>query len=149
MNKTYSAKPADIDRKWYVLDASETTLGRVSTVAARLLIGKDKPMVTSHIDCGDFVIIVNADKLQVSGDKIDSKKYYHHSQHPGGLRTRTLKEQMERDPSKVLIHSIRGMLPVNKLQAGRLNRLKVYSGSEHQHQAQKPETLNLKKGQSK
>ena len=148
MNKTYSAKPSEVERKWYVIDASDNTLGRISTKAATLLLGKEKPMFTSHIDCGDYVIVINADKLKVTGNKMDDKKYYHHSQHPGGLRTRTLGEQMDRDPTKIITHAIRGMLPANKLQKERLNRLKVYTGSEHQHQAQQPVIISLKKGQS-
>ena len=149
MIKTYSAKPSEVERKWYVIDASDNTLGRISTVAAKLLLGKDKPMFTHHIDCGDYVIITNANNLKVTGDKLNSKKYYHHSQHPGGLRTRSLQEQMERDPAKVIIHSIKGMLPANKLQQGRLKRLKIYLDNEHQHEAQKPTTISLKKGSSK
>ena len=147
MNKTYSAKPSEVERKWYLIDASDNTLGRISTTASKLLIGKGKAMFTSHIDCGDYVIIINADKLKVTGNKLTSKKYYHHSQHPGGLRTRTLSEQMDRNSTKVIIHAVRGMLPVNKLQAERLKRLKVYAGGEHQHQAQQPQLLSLKKGQ--
>src|ERR1700721_3751128 len=137
--KTYSAKPSDVTRKWYQIDASSAPLGRISTVAATLLLGKDKPQFTKHIDCGDYVVIVNADKLVVTGNKPTQKKYYHHSQHPGGLRTRTLEEQMKLDSTKVIFHSIRGMLPVNKLREARLERLKIYPGAEHSHEPQKPE----------
>ncbi len=146
MNKTYSAKPKDIERKWYVIDASENTLGRISTEASRLLIGKGKPMFTSHIDCGDFVIIINAKDLKVSGNKLDDKKYYRHSGYPGGLYTRSLKEQLDKDPTVLITKSVRGMLPVNKLRDGRLQRLKIYSGSDHPHQAQQPVTITTKKG---
>lgn len=146
MNKTYSAKPKDIERKWYVIDASDNNLGRISTEAARLLIGKGKPMFTSHIDCGDFVIIINAKELKVSGNKLKDKKYYRHSGYPGGLYTRSLQEQLDKDPTLVISKAIRGMLPVNKLRDGRLLRLKIYTGSEHPHQAQKPITLTTKKG---
>ncbi len=142
--KTYSAKPTDVVRKWYVIDASELPLGRVSTVCANLLTGKGKPMFTKHIDCGDFVIVINADQLVVTGDKIEKKMYYHHSHYPGGLKEATLKEKMAKDSTQVIIHSIRGMLPVNKLRADRLQRLKVYAGETHNHAAQKPEILNLK-----
>lgn len=142
--KTYSAKPADVSRKWHVLDASEATLGRVSTVAASLLIGKGKPQVTAHIDTGDYVIVVNADKLMVSGDKLRSKMYYRHSGYPSGLTERTLADQMKADAREVIIQAVRGMLPVNKLRDSRLARLKVYSGPEHSHEAQKPELMSVK-----
>jgi large subunit ribosomal protein L13 len=143
--KTYSAKPSDVTRKWYVIDATEAPLGRVATVAASLLIGKGKPMFTHHIDTGDFVIIINAGNLVVTGKKMQDKMYYRHSQFPGGLTETTLADQMEKDPTAAITHAIRGMLPVNKLRDGRLARLKVYAGAEHKHEAQKPETLSLKK----
>lgn len=142
--KTYSAKPKDITRKWYLLDASAMPLGRLSTVAARLLIGKDKPQFTPHIDIGDYVVVTNAAKLSVSGNKISKKKYFRHSGFPGGLYSRTLSEQMERDPTKVVIKSVRGMLPVNKLRPARLARLKVYVGIEHDHPGQKPTEYQMK-----
>ena len=142
--KTYSAKPSEVTRKWYVLDASEVPLGRLSTVAAELLTGKRKPMYTSHIDCGDYVIVVNADKLVVTGKKIEDKMYYKHSGFPGGLTETTLKFEMEKDSTKPVYKSIRGMLPVNKLRDERLKRLKIYAGSEHNHEAQKPEVMKLK-----
>jgi large subunit ribosomal protein L13 len=144
--KTYSAKPSDITRKWYVLDASEAPLGRLATQAATLLTGKGKPQFTAHIDCGDFVVVINADKLVVTGNKLADKMYYHHSGYPGGLRETSLQDLMAKDATKAVIAAIRGMLPVNKLRDERLKRLKVYGGSEHQHQAQKPESLSLKKG---
>ncbi len=142
--KTYSAKPTEVERKWYVLDASEVPLGRLSTVAATLLTGKGKPMFTHHIDCGDFVIVINADKLVVTGNKMEGKTYYSHSQYPGGLTETKLRHQMDKDSTAVLTHAIRGMLPVNKLRPDRLKRLKVYAGAEHNHEAQKPETMSLK-----
>lgn len=142
--KTYSAKPSDVTRAWYVIDASEAPLGRVATKAATLLTGKGKPMFTHHIDTGDYVIIINAEKLVVTGDKMTKKMYYHHSHYPGGLKEATLAEKMEKDPTHALTHAIRGMLPVNKLRDGRLARLKVYAGAEHNHEAQKPETISLK-----
>lgn len=142
--KTYSAKPSEVTRKWYVIDASETTLGRVATQAARLLIGKDKPMVTHHIDCGDFVVIVNTDKLKVTGSKLEEKMYYHHSGHPGGLTETKLKDVMAKDSTRALYEAVRGMLPVNKLRDGRLLRLKLHAGAEHNHEAQKPEVISLK-----
>jgi large subunit ribosomal protein L13 len=142
--KTYSAKPSDVTRKWYVVDASETTLGRVSTRVATLLTGKGKPIFTHHIDCGDYVIIINADKLVVTGNKLEDKMYYRHSGFPGGLKEFTLQEKMNKDSTEVLLHSIRGMLPVNKLRDGRLARLKIYAGADHQHEAQKPEVISVK-----
>jgi large subunit ribosomal protein L13 len=142
--KTYSAKPVDVTRKWYVVDASEAPMGRVATKIAVLLTGKEKPMFTHHIDCGDYVVVINAGKLKVSGDKMRQKMYYHHSQYPGGLKELTMAEKMEKDPTYALYHAIRGMLPVNKLRDARLGRLKLYEGAEHQHEAQKPETVSLK-----
>jgi len=142
--KTYSAKPTEVTRKWYVLDASELPLGRLSTVAADLLTGKGKPMFTKHIDCGDYVVVINADNLVVTGNKLEDKMYYRHSHFPGGLKEATLKDKMAKDSTEVISHSIRGMLPVNKLRAERLKRLKVYAGIDHNHDAQKPEKLTLK-----
>lgn len=142
--KTYSAKPADVTRKWYVVDASQVPLGRMSTQVATLLTGKNKPMFTSHIDCGDYVVVINTDKLVVTGNKLEDKKYYRHSGYPGGLKQASLKEKMTKDSTQVVIQAIRGMLPVNKLREGRLARLKVYSGAEHQHQAQNPETYDIR-----
>ncbi|MBC7581507.1 50S ribosomal protein L13 [Aeromicrobium sp.] len=141
--KTYSAKPTDVTRKWYIVDASEVTLGRVATQVAILLTGKSKPQFTKHIDCGDFVVVINAANLKVTGDKLETKMYYHHSGFPGGLRERSLKEQMELDPTEAVKHAIRGMLPVNKLRDDRLLRLKIYPGAEHKHEAQKPEAFSL------
>lgn len=142
--KTYSAKPTDITRKWYVLDASEAPLGRLSTRAATLLTGKGKPQFTHHVDTGDYVIVINAAALQVTGGKEAKKMYYRHTGYPGGLKEATLQEVLTNDPTKAVIQAIRGMLPVNKLRDGRLARLKVYAGAEHNHEAQKPEVLALK-----
>jgi large subunit ribosomal protein L13 len=144
--KTYSIKPSDVTRKWYVVDASEAPLGRVATQVATLLTGKGKPQYSHHIDCGDYVVVINTDQLQVTGDKLEQKMYYHHSHFPGGLKETPLKKQIEKDSTQAVIHAIRGMLPVNKLRDGRLLRLKVYTGAEHNHAAQKPETISLKKG---
>lgn len=143
---TYQAKPSDVTRKWYVLDANKATLGRLSTLAAELLIGKQKPMFTKHIDCGDYVVVINAKNLVVTGNKLEDKLYQNHSGYPGGLRTRTLREVMESDPTEAVMRSIRGMLPVNKLRDARLTRLKIYSGSDHHHAAQKPTNLSVNKG---
>ena len=145
--KTYSAKPTDVNRKWYVVDASEAPLGRVATKIAKLLTGKDKPMFTKHIDTGDYVVVViNADKIQVTGTKMDTKMYYHHSGFPGGLKEATMREKQAKDPSNAIFHAVRGMLPVNKLRDERLNRLKIYAGTEHNHAAQKPEAISVKEG---
>lgn len=144
--KTYSAKPSDVTRGWYIIDAAEVPLGRMATRIATLLTGKEKPQFTTHIDCGDNVIVINADKLVVTGDKITDKKYYHHSLYPGGLYERTLGEQMGRDARVVIQKAVKGMIPVNKLRPARLARLKVYTGTEHSHEAQKPVLLSLKKG---
>ncbi len=143
--KTYSAKPTEVTRTWYVIDASEAPLGRVATKAATLLTGKEKPMFTHHIDTGDYVVIINAEKLVVTGDKMNKKMYYHHSHYPGGLKEATLAEKMIKDPTHAISHAIRGMLPVNKLRDGRLARLKVYAGTEHNHAPQKPVSLSLAK----
>ena len=144
--KTYSAKPADVKRTWHVLDASKTPLGRLSTVAARLLLGKDKPSFTHHIDVGDYVIVINADSLIATGNKKADKIYFRHSGFPGGLYSRTMNEM---DPTKVIEHSVRGMLPVNKLRKGRLARLKIYSGDQHNHNAQNPVQFEIKRKGSK
>jgi len=142
--KTYSQKPAEVTRVWHVIDASEAPLGRISTVAASLLLGKGKPTVTSHVDGGDYVIIINAEKLVVTGDKKQKKIYYRHSGFPGGIKQQTLQEKMDKDPTSVFVRAVRGMLPVNKLRDGRLARLKVYTGSEHGHGAQQPQSFSVK-----
>ncbi len=142
--KTYSAKPSDITRVWYVIDASEAPLGRLSTRVATLLTGKGKPEFTKHIDVGDYVIVINADQTVTTGDKLEKKIYYSHSNYPGGLKEATLAEKMIKDPTFAIRNAVRGMLPVNKLRDERLNRLKIYSGSDHQHEAQKPTTISIK-----
>lgn len=142
--KTYSAKPNDVTRVWYVVDASELPLGRLSTRVAELLMGKGKPMFTKHIDCGDYVIVINAEKLVVTGNKLEKKIYYKHSNYPGGLRETSLQYELDKDPTTVIYKSVRGMLPVNKLRDERLKRLKIYAGDTHEHEAQKPVTISLK-----
>lgn len=144
--KTYSAKPSDVTRAWYVIDASEAPLGRVATRVATLLTGKGKPQFTQHIDCGDFVVVINTDKLVVTGDKMQKKTYYRHTGYPGGIKEATLADKMAKDSTDVIVKAVRGMLPVNKLRDERLKRLKVYAGAEHNHEAQKPQTLSLKEG---
>ncbi|HSX05136.1 MAG TPA: 50S ribosomal protein L13 [Candidatus Saccharimonadales bacterium] len=142
--KTFSAKPSDVTRAWYVIDASEATLGRVATKIATLLTGKGKPQFTSHIDCGDFVVVVNAGTPKVTGNKLEDKMYYRHSGYPGGLHEASLKEVLAKTPDRALYEAVRGMLPVNKLRDARLARLKIYAGAEHNHQAQKPTAISVK-----
>lgn len=139
--KTYSAKPGEVERKWYVVDASSMNLGRLSTAIANYLIGKKKPMYTPHIDCGDYVVVINSDKLKVTGDKKLKKIYYRHSGYPGNLKETNLQTLIDDDSTKVIYGAVKGMLPVNKLRAERLKRLKIYAGKEHNHSAQNPETI--------
>ena len=141
--KTYSAKPSEVTRTWFLVDASEAPLGRVATEVAQHLIGKKKPMFTQHIDCGDHVVVINADKLVVTGNKLQDKKYYRHSQYPGSLKTTTLQEQIDKDSTAVIVAAVRGMLPKNKLITERLKRLKVYAGNEHKHAAQQPKKVSV------
>lgn len=142
--KTYSAKPSDVKRVWYVVDASEAPLGRVATRIAKLLTGKDKPMFTHHIDTGDYVVVINAKNVVVTGSKMDTKHYYKHSGFPGGLKEATMREKLEKDPTYAVMHAVRGMLPVNKLRDARLDRLKIYADAEHMHEAQKPKAISVK-----
>jgi len=143
--KTYSAKPSEVTRKWYVIDAQDAPVGRIATKVATLLTGKGKPMFTSHIDCGDFVIIINTDKAVFTGQKEDDKKYYRHTGFPGGIKDRTVGEQRALDSTVLFEKAIYGMVPVNKLRADRMKRLKLYADAEHNHEAQKPETISMKK----
>ena len=129
--KTFSAKPAQVNRDWYIFDASKTPLGRLSTQIAILLMGKNKPIFTKHIDCGDYVIVINSDKLVVTGDKLTQKKYYHHSMHPGGLKEIDLQTQLTKDSTKIIERAVRGMLPVNKLRDQRLARLFIFLDNKH------------------
>jgi large subunit ribosomal protein L13 len=142
--KTYSAKPTDVTRVWYVVDASEASIGRVATKIATLLTGKGKPQFTKHIDCGDFVVVINAEKVVATGDKLNKKIYYRHSHFPGGLKEASLSEKLEKDPAFVITNAVRGMLPVNKLRDDRLKRLKVHVGADHNHEAQKPQLISVK-----
>lgn len=136
--KTFSPKPKDLTRRWYLLDASQMPLGRLASTAAALLIGKGKPTFSPHFDGGDFVVVINAQTPVISGAKAKDKVYYRHSGFAGGLHSRRLEEQLSRDPTKVVYQAVRGMLPANKLRPERLKRLKIYSGGDHQHQAQNP-----------
>ena len=141
--KTYSAKPKEIEQRWYVVDAEGQTLGRLATRIADTLRGKGKPQYTPHVDTGDFVVVVNAGKIRVTGQKLDQKMVRWHSGYPGGLKERTLREQLQRRPTEVIRKAVKGMLPKNRLAAAQLRKLKVYAGPEHPHQAQAPKTLEL------
>ena len=141
--KTYVAKPATIAKKWYVVDADGLTLGRLSTVVADTLRGKRKPIYTPNIDTGDFVIVVNAEKIRVTGNKLDDKMYWRHSGYPGGIKGESLRSLLDRRPTEVVRRSVKGMLPHNKLGAAQLRKLKVYAGPDHPHEAQHPEPLEI------
>ncbi|MEX2007009.1 MAG: 50S ribosomal protein L13 [Candidatus Saccharimonadales bacterium] len=141
--KTYSLKPTDIKRQWYLLDAAQASMGRVASFAARLLLGKDKPNQSPHMDSGDFVVIINAKDTKFTGNKGEKKIYYRHSGFPGGLKQKTLNEAMAQDPTYALRHAIRGMLPPNKLRTERLKRLKIYPEAEHPHRGQNPKEISL------
>jgi large subunit ribosomal protein L13 len=142
--KTYVATPSTRERNWLVVDASGQTLGRLSTQIADALRGKRKPEFTPHVDTGDFVIVVNAEKVSVTGKKREEKLYYRHSGYPGGLRTRTLGEQLERRPEEVIRLAVRGMLPRTRLGRAQLRKLKIYAGPDHPHAAQQPEPMELR-----
>jgi large subunit ribosomal protein L13 len=139
--KTWNAKAEDVERRWYVVDAEGQNLGRLATRIADTLRGKRKAEYTPHVDTGDFVVVVNADKIAVTGKKLDEKVYYRHSGYPGGLRQRTLREELERRPTEVLRKAVKGMLPRNRLARRQITKLKVYAGPEHPHEAQNPEPL--------
>ena len=137
------ASPADIERKWYVVDATGYTLGRLSSEVAKILRGKNKPQFTPHIDTGDYVIITNADKIKVTGKKLEQKIYYHHSEYVGGMKETTLREMMNKKPEKVIELAVKGMLPKGPLGRQMIKKLHVYAGAEHGHEAQKPEVLTF------
>jgi large subunit ribosomal protein L13 len=139
--KTWNAKPAEVERRWYLVDAEGETLGRLATRIADLLRGKGKPTYTPHVDTGDFVVVVNAEKVAVTGKKLQQKLYYRHSGYPGALRSRTLAAQLERRPTEVIRVAVKGMLPRNKLGRAQIGKLKIYAGPDHPHQAQQPEAL--------
>jgi large subunit ribosomal protein L13 len=142
--RTYVAKPDDRQRDWVVVDASGQTLGRLATQIADVLRGKRKPEYTPHIDTGDFVIVINAEKISVTGKKLTDKLYRRHSGYPGGLKTRTLQEQLDRRPEEVIRHAVKGMLPRNRLARRQITKLKIYAGPEHPHVAQKPQPMEIK-----
>lgn len=142
--KTYTQKTADISREWFLIDAAEAPLGRISTQIAKYLIGKYKPTYTPHIDNGDYVVVINAEKLIVTGNKETGKIYYRHSGFPGGIKDATLKEVREKYPERIIEAAVKGMIPRNKLASGRLARLKVFPGAEHAHTAQTPKKVEVK-----
>ena len=143
--KTYVATPADRQRDWYVVDAEGQTLGRLATRIADALRGKRKPEYTPHVDTGDFIVVVNAEKIHVTGDKLDQKTYWRHSGYPGGIKSRTLAEMLERRPEEVIRKAVKGMLPRNRLARQQLTKLKVYAGPDHPHAAQQPKPMEIEK----
>ena len=142
--KTYMANPDKIERKWYVVDATDKTLGRLTSEIAKVLRGKNKPIYTPHIDCGDYVIVVNADQIKVTGKKLDQKIYYHHSDYVGGMKETTLREMMAKKPERVVELAVKGMLPKGPLGRSMMTKLHVYAGPDHEQAAQKPEALEIK-----
>ena len=141
--KTFMASTANVDRKWYVVDATDQTLGRLASEVAKVLRGKNKPIFTPHIDTGDNVIVINADKIKVTGKKLDQKVYYHHSDYVGGMKETTLKEMLEKKPENVITLAVKGMLPKGPLGRTMIKKLHVYTGAEHPHAAQQPKVLTF------
>ena len=141
--KTYSPRPQDIERKWYIVDAEGQVLGRLASKIAQVLRGKQKPIWAPHADVGDFVVVVNADKIRVTGRKAEQKRYYRHSGYPGGLKETSYKRMMAKKPEFILYHAVRGMLPHNRLGRKMLKKLKIYASPDHRHSAQKPEPLEV------
>ena len=139
--KTLSAKPADVEHGWFIIDADGEVLGRLATRIADALRGKGKTNFTPHVNTGDYVVVINCERIRVTGNKLEQKRYYRHSGYPGGLRERTLQEQRDRNPTEVTRHAVKGMLPKNKLGAAQLTMLKIYAGSDHPHAAQQPQQL--------
>ena len=144
MRTTYMAKPADIEKKWYVVDATDKTLGRLASEIAKVLRGKHKPIYTSFVDTGDYVIVINAEKIAVTGKKLEQKIYYRHSDYVGGMKEMTLKEKLDKKPESVIELAVKGMLPKGPLGRQMIKKLYVYAGPEHKQQAQKPEVLEIK-----
>lgn len=141
--KTFTGKTEEIEREWYVVDAEGKTLGRLASRIAPILRGKHKPTYTPHLDCGDFVIVINADKVRVTGRKLDQKFYHHHSGYPGGLKSVSLRDQLAQHPERVIQAAVKGMLPKNKLGRRVIKKLKIYASDGHPHEAQQPRTLEL------
>jgi len=145
VKKTFqlTAEEARAQREWWVVDASGKTLGRLASEIAKILRGKHKPTFTPHVDCGDFVIVVNADKFVVTGNKLDTVRYYRHSRYPGGLKSRTMREMLRKHPERIIYEAVRGMMPKTRLGRAQMRKLRVYASSDHPHQAQKPKKLEL------
>ena len=143
MRSTHITKPADVVKKWFVVDAEGKTLGRLSSEIARILRGKHKPIYQPHVDCGDYVIVINAEKVAFTGNKLDQKLYWKHTGYIGGIKTRTLREQLNRKPEEVIRHAVKGMMPKGVLGRAMFGKLHVYAGPEHKHAAQKPEVLEI------
>lgn len=143
--KTYSQKPAEVSRRWLLIDATEATLGRLSTEIAKYLIGKYKPTYTPHVDGGDYVVVINASKTVVTGNKETDKVYYRHSNYPGGIKSETLAEMRAEHPTRIIEKAVAGMIPRNKLHADRMARLRIFEGEEHTHTAQQPEKISISK----
>lgn len=141
--KTYYAKPGEVQREWLLVDATDMTLGRLASAVAQILRGKNKPTYTPHVDTGDFVVVINCDKIKVTGAKVTDKVYYRYTNHPGGLRQETFQEAMAKHPERVIRHAVKGMLPKGTLGRQMLKKLKVYTGPEHPHQAQNPRKIDL------
>jgi large subunit ribosomal protein L13 len=141
--KTYNAKPGEIERRWYVVDADGQILGRLATQIAETLRGKGKPQYTPHVDSGDFVVVVNAEKIAVTGNKLEEKMYHRHSGYPGGLKSRPLRDELQRRPTEVLRKAVKGMLPRNRLGRAQIRKLKIYAGPDHPHEAQAPQELKF------
>ncbi len=141
--KTFTAKKEDMVHNWYVIDAEGKTLGRLATQIAHRLRGKHKPIFTPHVDTGDFIVVVNAEKIKLTGNKLTDKLYYHHSGYPGGLKSTSAEEMIKKKPAKVLHHAVAGMLPKNRLARKLIKKLKIYAGNNHPHQSQQPQTLKL------
>lgn len=141
--KSFMANPSTVERKWYLVDAQGKTLGRLASEIANVLRGKNKPVYTPHVDTGDYVIVVNAEKIKTTGKKLDQKKYYHHSEYVGGMKEATLKEVLAKKPEFVITHAVKGMLPKGPLGRQMIKKLHVYVGADHKHEAQKPEVLDI------
>ena len=141
--RTYAVKASEIERQWYLVDAQGKTLGRLASEIAKILRGKHKPTYTPHLDTGDYVVVVNAEKIHVTGNRLDSKRYYRYSGYPGGLKSVPLREMLEKHPTRAIRYAVKGMLPKNRLGRAMIRKLKVYAGNEHPHEAQKPVSLDL------
>jgi large subunit ribosomal protein L13 len=141
--KTYSAKPESVERGWFIVDAQDVVLGRLATELARRLRGKHKPEYTPHVDTGDYIVVINAEKIAVTGNKLEDKLYHHHTGYPGGLKTVNLRKLLETHPTRAIESAVKGMLPKNRLGREMIKKLKIYAGTEHNHQAQQPQSLSI------